>query len=88
MTRDEEIKVINKKLSIFVRSLDDWEPCRDPSSCFFLLQHVAEDLEPAICWDEASGCWMIHMNGAQTGYVPKQDLALGICRAIVAAKRL
>lgn len=90
MTRDEEIEILNTKLraAVFRDYAPNWDPCRDPSSGFFVLGYFAADLEPSVRWDEASGGWLIQMEGAQAVYVPKQDLAFGICQAIVAAKRL
>lgn len=52
-----------------------------------MVLHAA-DLEPEIRWSSDSGGWEIKMEGAQMQYAAKDDLALGICRAIVAAKRL
>lgn len=53
-----------------------------------LVFHLADELEPSIQWSAESGGWQIKLEGAQMEYCKKDDLAIGICRAIVAAKRL
>lgn len=84
MTPDDQ-DLLDDKLRMHFQA--GWRSSRNASEVFWLLSSVTE-LSPSITWSETSGMWEIKMDGAQTQYVEKAGLLVGICKAIVAALRL